>query len=155
MNFWSQKLARSYYQCLDFGITTHFNCSFLLTLGLKTSLIENQVPTWSKFRYRLLMGSPCHWGDVNGGCVVVGRPHPNHPFKKPHPMVYETAWATHEKNFWQMRFWQMTNQCLQDEEVDCSSHCMRAFMWDFDDFYRVPQVSNEGLSMKVFIQGLW
>ena len=24
------------------------------------------------------------------------------------------------------------NQCLQDERVDCSSGCMRAFVWDFE-----------------------
>ena len=26
----------------------------------------------------------------------------------------------------------MKNQCLQDEGVDCSSHRMRAFVWDFE-----------------------
>ena len=28
---------------------------------------------------------------MNGGCVVVGRPRPSHPFIAPHPTVYETA----------------------------------------------------------------
>ena len=28
---------------------------------------------------------------VNGGCVVVGKPHPSHPCTKPHPAVYESA----------------------------------------------------------------
>ena len=36
MNFLSQKLARTYYQCLEFVITTPFSCSFLLTLALKS-----------------------------------------------------------------------------------------------------------------------
>jgi hypothetical protein len=26
----------------------------------------------------------------------------------------------------------MQNQCLQDEGVDCSSGCIRAFVWDFE-----------------------
>jgi hypothetical protein len=33
-------------------------------------------------------------------------------------------------------------QCLQDEAVDCSSHCMKAFVWDFDGSQRVPYVPN-------------
>jgi hypothetical protein len=36
VNFRSQKLAQTYYQCLESIITTHLNCSFLLTLALKT-----------------------------------------------------------------------------------------------------------------------
>ena len=52
MNFWSQKLAWTYYQCLEFAITAHFNNSFFLTLALWTrvcvhgnigsSMIESQ-----------------------------------------------------------------------------------------------------------------
>ena len=42
-------------------------------------------------------GDPCHRDDVNGRCVVVDRPHPNHPFTVPHPTVYETAQATQKK----------------------------------------------------------
>ena len=34
--------------------------------------------------------------------------------------------------FGQMKFWWMRNQCLQDEVVDCSSHRVRAFVWDFE-----------------------
>jgi len=41
-----------------------------------------------------LSSSACHRGTVNGGCVVVGRPHPSHTFIEPHPTVYEIAWAT-------------------------------------------------------------
>jgi hypothetical protein len=36
--------------------------------------------------------NPCHQGAMNGGCVVMGIPHPSHPFMEPHPTVYETAW---------------------------------------------------------------
>ena len=34
---------------------------------------------------------------VNGGCVVVGKPHPRHPSTKPHPIVYKIAKATRKK----------------------------------------------------------
>jgi hypothetical protein len=73
----------------------------------------------------LLAVVPCHWGVMNGGCVVVGRPHPSHPFMESHLIIYEDARATWKKTFQRMR-----NQCLQDERVDCSSHCMRSFVWD-------------------------
>ena len=64
----------------------------------------------------------CEWV-----CVVVGKPHPSHPFTEPHPTVYEIAWADRKRtaNGWK-------NQCLQNERVDCSSHRMRAFVWDFE-----------------------
>ena len=57
----------------------------------------------------------------------------------------------------------MKNQCFQDEGIDCSSGCMRAFVWDFEGSQRVPKVSNgdpiisstcpfhEGLSLKNLI----
>ena len=68
MNFWSQKLARTYYQCLEYVMAVHVNCSFLLTLALKNwdmchgiigsglikiqpNLIKILVP------YRLMIGS--------------------------------------------------------------------------------------------------
>jgi hypothetical protein len=31
----------------------------------------------------------------------------------------------------------MENQCLQDEGVDCSSSCMRAFVWDSKGSHRI------------------
>ena len=43
----------------------------------------------------------------------------------------------YEKEFGRMKFWQMKNQCLQDKGVDCP-HRMRAFVWDFEGFERVP-----------------
>ena len=36
MTLWSQKLAQTYYQYLEYAITAHFNISFLLTLALNT-----------------------------------------------------------------------------------------------------------------------
>jgi hypothetical protein len=36
MNFSSQELAWTYYQCLAYAITTYFYRSFLLSLALKT-----------------------------------------------------------------------------------------------------------------------
>ena len=36
-----------------------------------------------------------------------------------------------------MNLWWMKVQCLQDEGVDCSSHCVRAFVWGFEGFQRV------------------
>ena len=74
-------------------------------------------------------GGTCYWGAVNEGCVVMGKPHPSHPFAEPHPTVYETALAYREK-FRRMKFWRMKKQGLQDEGVDYSSHCMRAFVWE-------------------------
>ena len=68
MNLWSQKLIRTYYQCLNSTITAHFNHWVLLTSALKTktrimtlwaltqsksnpNLVQTPVP------YRLPMGS--------------------------------------------------------------------------------------------------
>ena len=34
------------------------------------------------------------------------------------------------------------NQCLENEGVDCSSHRMRAFVWDFEGSRRVSYVPN-------------
>ena len=36
MTFENQKLVQTYYQCLEYAITAHFNISFLFTLALKT-----------------------------------------------------------------------------------------------------------------------
>ena len=36
VNFWNQKLVQVYYQCLEFAITSHLNCLFLVILALKT-----------------------------------------------------------------------------------------------------------------------
>ena len=76
VNFWSQNLTQTYYQCLQFAITIHFNRTFLLTLALKTKtcVMTLLVMTLSKFQswpnekfnpnhieivvpYRLMMGS--------------------------------------------------------------------------------------------------
>ena len=72
----------------------------------------------------------------------MGRPHPNHPFTDPHLMVCETALQSKNRR--------MKNHCLQDQGVDCSSHCKRAFVWDIEGSQRVskahsrspPEVSN-------------
>jgi len=57
------------------------------------------IYTWQHFSrpktHKVLF--PCHWGVVDGGCVVVCRPHPSHPFTKFHPTFNETAHATREK----------------------------------------------------------
>jgi hypothetical protein len=42
------------------------------------------------------------------------------------------------KNLWHMKLWWMTNQRSQDEGIDCSSHRMRTFVWDFEGYHRVP-----------------
>ena len=34
---------------------------------------------------------------MNEGCVVVGKPHPSHPFTEPHPTVYKIARAVWKK----------------------------------------------------------
>jgi hypothetical protein len=99
---------------------------------------------------------------MNGRCGFVGKSHPSHPFTTPHPTVYETS-QTSPKKFRRMKFQQMTNECLQDEAIDCSSSYMRAFVWEFEGFGRgrssIPSVGiisptnpfNEELSLKNFI----
>ena len=75
MIFINQKLVWTYYQCLDYAITSHLNHSFFLTLALKTktrvmivlvSPSRNWTPILTKFitilikirvPYRLSMGS--------------------------------------------------------------------------------------------------
>jgi hypothetical protein len=42
----------------------------------------------------------------------------------------------------------MKNQCLQDEGVDCSSGCMRAFMWDFEGFQSSQTSQSLGTLMQ-------
>jgi hypothetical protein len=61
----------------------------------------------------------------------VGSPHPSHPFTTPHPTVYENSRRSGKK----LPTDELTvdeSQCLQDEGVDCSSSCMRAFVWDLE-----------------------
>lgn len=38
-----------------------------------------------------------------------------------------------EENFIQMKIWRMKKTCLQYGGVDCSSHCTKAFVWDFEE----------------------
>ena len=164
VNFWSQKFAPTYYQCLEYAMTTHFNHSFLLTLTLKTrtyvmallgliSLKFNPNMIIILILYRLPMGSssrintstiylklirkiwkittcntriltvmpknllghclkfdkratPHVTGVVNGGCVVVGKTHPSHPFTKPPSYGLWNCSGGHEFFFPQwMEFW--------------------------------------------------
>ena len=58
------------------------------------------------------------------------------------PILWSTKLRQPKKNSQQKKFEQMKNECLQDEVVDCSSGCMRAFVWDFEGFHRVPKVPN-------------
>jgi len=37
-----------------------------------------------------------------------------------------------KKKFGRMKSWWKGDQCLQDEGVDCSSHHIRAFVWNFE-----------------------
>ena len=68
--------------------------------------------------------------------MVVGIPHSTHPFTKPHHRSMKLL-GQPEKNFRRMK-----HQCLQDEGVDCSSHRMRTFVWNFESFQRLPHVPN-------------
>ena len=56
------------------------------------------------------------------GVWVVGRPHPSHPFTKPHPTVYENTQAIREKKtkniVCKMR------GLIDHPIVDCSTGCM-------------------------------
>ena len=63
----------------------------------------------------------------------MGRPYFSRSFTLFHLMVYETVRAVWKK-FLRMKFERMKNECLQDEGVDCSSGCTRAFVWDFEGF---------------------
>ena len=63
-----------------------------------TNIAKMGVALNHRFNW-LLFDYPCHWGVVNRGCVVMGIPHPKHPFTAPHPTVYETARATRKKTY--------------------------------------------------------
>ena len=67
----------------------------------------------------------------------MGRPQPSHPFAKLHPTVYKIARVA-RRNLPTDDILVDENQCLQDERVGCSSHCMRPFMWDFEGSHGVP-----------------
>ena len=93
---------------------------------------------------------------MNAGCGFVGRPHPRHPFTTPHPMVYETVQVA-PKKLSKDEIQQMKNQCLQDEGVVCSSHCMRAFVWDFEGSHTnalIQSVKFHFISKLVIKRGL-
>jgi hypothetical protein len=91
VNFWSQKLAWTYYQCVQFAITAHSNCLFPLTLALKTKTCvmhywlqphRNAIPTWSKFNPSL------------GGCTVYYVWEPLAFMTPPkNPLVYERLYV--------------------------------------------------------------
>ena len=68
--------------------------------------------------------------------------------------MYETASATQEKNFQRMKVWRMKNQCLQDEGVDWSSHCMRAFVWDLHTNALIQPIEFHFILMLVTNWGL-
>jgi hypothetical protein len=63
------------------------------------------------------------------------------------PSIYKAPSYGLQKLSTKMKFWRMKNQCLQDEGVECSSHCMRAFLGDLEGSQRVPQVPNGGPQM--------
>ena len=48
----------------------------------------------------------------------------------------------------------MKNQCLQDEGLDCSSHCMRAFVCCFEGSHMVPYQNHFilGLVIKMSLE---
>ena len=54
--FWSQKFAQAYSQCLELTMTAHFDYSFLLTLTLKTRtcVVALLVPTCSNLNPNLI-----------------------------------------------------------------------------------------------------
>ena len=54
----------------------------------------------------------CQWGALNGGCVVVGKPHPSHLFTTPRHIAYETTWITQKNPFdgWNLNGWK-NNVC--------------------------------------------
>jgi hypothetical protein len=59
----------------------------------------------------------------------MGKPHPSHSFTMPHPTVYEFARVVRENKI-NLTYENLADEYFnfsQDEEVDCSSHHMRAF----------------------------
>ena len=55
VSFWNQKLVRTYYECLEYAITTHFNCSLLtLTHKSRTCVMALLVLSQSKFNPNLM-----------------------------------------------------------------------------------------------------
>ena len=118
--------------------------------------------------------SPCHGGVVKGRCVVMGKPHPSHPFTKPHPMVYEPARTT-------QKFLSM-DEILANEKSMFASWRDSLWIPSYESicvgFWRFPKGSlssqwsspevislvgiissaslfDEGLSLKNFIRDSW
>ena len=124
-------------------------CTQIHILSLRTWLVQDAKHC-----------RPCHQGVVNGGCVVVGKPHPSHPFTMSHHMVYEIARAIRKKismdkisadektMFARWRGWLF----IPSYESICVG------FWRFLEGSLSSQWSsifNEGLSLKFFIQYSW
>ena len=103
---------------------------------------------------------PCHWGAVNGGCVVVSEPHLSHPIRVFRLRVYETTRAAREKL--------PTDENLPDGKAMFARWRGWLFIPLYESicvgFWRFPEGSlsswwssifDEGLSLKIFIQYSW
>jgi hypothetical protein len=73
MNFWSQKLTWTYYQHLEYGITAHFNHSFLLTSALRNKDMRRDTigPGLIEIMtlYKFMMDS---WSRIDDSTLYVG-----------------------------------------------------------------------------------
>ena len=61
----------------------------------------------------------------------MGRPHPSHPLTASHLTVYENSQVVWKKKLPTDEIAVDEKSMLQDEGVDCSSGCIRAFVWDY------------------------
>ena len=84
--------------------------------------------------------NPCHWGVVNGGCVVTGKPHPSNPFTKPQPTVYNTVWAAWKKKL-------LMDEILADENSMFTTWRGWLFITSYESicvrFWRFPKFPME------------
>ena len=93
---------------------------------------------------------PCHQGVVYEGCLVVGTPHPSHPFTEPHPMVYEIARAT-----WNLFL--LTNEILKGSTVhpiawEHLCGILKVLIVSPAGIISSASPFNEGLGLNFFIQ---
>ena len=115
-----------------FGYGWHFNvltslsskiywlgCNYFHCLAMCRYLCEELL---ARKAIEFLMSLRCYEWRVCGRGQTTSKP----SIHRAPSYVLQTTWATlKKKHLWHVKFWQMKNQCLQDERVDCASHQMR------------------------------
>ena len=101
-----------YARLLGLGNRYRCHCTVALTIATWRSLLQPGAWCWrrvgaAKMTFKSSckeevtshihgVATPMSLSVVNGGCVVVGKPHPSHLFTKFHPLIYEIARATYK-----------------------------------------------------------